>query len=95
MESEDIDISLKDVKQEEDIDKDKDIDKDINLAEAIAEEDVCSNVYNPKCQTNKDLLKLEDDKNITISTTHFPVTDHTTPWHQDHDSHHRAMEQAH
>ncbi len=31
------------------------------------------------------LLKLENDKNITISTTHFPVTDHTTPMHKDHD----------
>ena len=30
-------------------------------AEAIVEEDVCSNVYNPKCGTNKDLLTLEYD----------------------------------
>jgi endonuclease/exonuclease/phosphatase family metal-dependent hydrolase len=30
------------------------------------------------------LIQLEDGKTITISTTHFPVTDHTTPGYQDH-----------
>ena len=30
------------------------------------------------------LIKLEDKKTITISTTHFPVTDHTAPGYQDH-----------
>lgn len=31
------------------------------------------------------LIELEGKKNITISTTHFPVTDHTTPGHVDHE----------
>ena len=30
-------------------------------AEGEAEQDVCSNVYNPKCGANKELLKLEDN----------------------------------